>query len=168
MMSQRSLFIRDSEATVRRVNEAATATLDVERVSIWYCNSTRTRIWCADLYEHASGKHSSGTELFAKDFAPYFKALGSERTIAAHDAHTDPRTSCFSEPYLRPQGIGALLDVPIWFDKRMVGVICHEHIGGSRTWTKDEETFAYLMSSFVALSLELRGSVPVLPARRTG
>jgi hypothetical protein len=36
----------------------------------------------------------------------------------------------------------------------MVGVICHEHRGVKRTWNSDEETFAYLMSNFVALSLE--------------
>lgn len=27
----------------------------------------------------------------------------------------------------------------------MVGVVCHEHVGPKRLWTKDEETFAYLI-----------------------
>jgi GAF domain-containing protein len=50
-----------------------------------------------------------------------------------------------------------MLDVPIWVGQRMVGVICHEHVGPSRTWNSDEETFSYLMSNFVALALERGG-----------
>jgi GAF domain-containing protein len=33
-------------------------------------------------------------------------------------------------------------------------VVCHEHVGPARYWTRDEETFAYLMSNFVALAIE--------------
>jgi hypothetical protein len=158
LMAQRSLFIGDADATIRRVNEAASMTLGVERVSVWFCDAAYTKISCADLYDHGTGKHSAGVELFAKDFAPYFQALKTERTIAAHDANTDPRTACFSEPYLKPLGINSMLDVPIWVSKKMVGVVCHEHVGPKRVWDSDEETFAYLMSNFVALALERKKS----------
>jgi hypothetical protein len=154
LMAQRSLIEGDVDKTIRRVNQAASTTLAVQRVSVWFSDASATKISCADLYDHATGQHSSGVELFAKDFPPYFRALKTERTIAAHDAHTDSRTSCFSEPYLKPLGINSMLDVPIWVNKLMVGVICHEHRGPKRTWNRDEETFAYLMSSFIALVLE--------------
>ena len=154
LMSQRALFLGDVNETVKRIDEAASTALGVERVSVWWLATDRSKITCADLFERNGAKHSAGVELFAGDFAPYFDALGTERTIAAHDAHTDPRTSCFSQSYLTPLGINSMLDVPIWANKRMVGVICHEHVGPKRRWNSDEETFAYLMASFVALSLE--------------
>jgi hypothetical protein len=157
LMTQRSLFLGDVNTTIRRIDEAAATAIDVERVSIWFLDAARSKISCADLFERRGGKHSSGVELFAKDFSPYFRALESERTIAAHDAHHDPRTSCFSTSYLGPLGINSMLDVPIWVGQRMVGVICHEHVGPMRTWNSDEETFAYLMSNFVALALERGG-----------
>jgi GAF domain-containing protein len=90
----------------------------------------------------------------AEQFPPYFAALLDERTIAAHDANSDPRTACFSEPYLRPLGIASMLDVPIWVGGEMVGVVCCEHVGEPRTWTADEENFAYLLASFVSLARE--------------
>lgn len=168
MMSQRSLFLGHVDMTIRRVNEAACSAIDVERVSVWYCDAQQTKIWCADLFQRAPATHSGGTELLAKDFAPYFRALRTERTIAAHEAQTDPRTACFTDIYLKPLGIGAMLDVPIWVGKSMVGVVCHEHIGPKRIWTKDEETFAYLMSHFVALALERSGTQGApRPPRRT-
>lgn len=166
MMSQRSLFLGDADATMRRVNEASCLTLDVARVSVWYCDVDQTRIWCADLFERDKNRHTNGAELFARDFAPYFRALRSERTIAAHDAHQDPRTCCFSKIYLEPLGINSMLDVPIWLGRRMVGVVCHEHVGPKRLWTKDEETFAYLMSNFVTLALERGGAEGPTRAQR--
>jgi GAF domain-containing protein len=159
LMAQRSLFLGDAQNTIRRVTQAASTTLAVQRVSVWFIDKGATRINCADLYDHATGQHTAGVELFARDFPPYFKALQVERTIAAHDAHTDPRTSCFSEPYLKPLGINSMLDVPIWVNKAMVGVICHEHRGPKRVWNSDEETFAYLMSNFIALALERNAKV---------
>lgn len=158
LVSQRALFLGDVQATVRRIDEAAAETLDVARVSIWFLDAGRSKITCADLYERAERRHTSGTELFARDFAPYFQALASERTIAAHDAQRDARTSCFAESYLKPLGIGAMLDVPIWHGGHMVGVVCHEHLGGARTWTPDEESFAYIVANLVALALEQKAS----------
>lgn len=156
LMSQRAVVLGDVDQTCRRVDEAAASTLHVARVSVWLLDDTGSKITCADLFERASGRHSRGVELLRHDYPRYFDALRSERTIAAHDAHTDRRTSCFSTSYLGPLGIGAMLDVPIWVGSRMVGVICHEHVGGRRDWNSDEETFAYLMSNFVALAMEQR------------
>jgi GAF domain-containing protein len=92
--------------------------------------------------------------LNASDFPTYFKAIETERTLAANNAHTDPRTSVFSEPYLRPLGINSLLDVPIWVNGEMIGVVCHEHVGDFRKWTTDEETFAYIMGNIVGMTIE--------------
>ncbi len=154
LISQRDLVIDDLTSTLRRITEAASSVLEVQRASVWFLNHPGDRIECGDLYEASSGAHSSGVELLERDFAPYFVALRRERTIAANDAHKDPRTSCFSESYLAPLGIKSMLDVPIWVGGKMVGVICCEHVGSSRTWNADEETFAYLLSNFVALALE--------------
>jgi hypothetical protein len=156
LIAQRSLFIGDLAATVRRVTEASASVLSIERVSVWFLDQERTRITCADLFERSAARHSTGTVLNAADFGVYFEALAKERTIAAQDANTDPRTSCFSEVYLKPLGIGAMLDVPIWANGTMVGVICHEHIGATRRWSTDDETFAYILASLVALTLEQR------------
>jgi hypothetical protein len=160
LITQPALILGDVDEVVRQVDEAAAQVLDVARVSVWLLDTARTRITSRDLYERDTRRHSAGVELMAEDYGAYFDALQHERTIAAHDAHHDPRTSCFSSTYLTPLGIGAMLDVPIWAGTRMVGVICHEHVGPARTWSVDEERFARLMAHCVALSLE-RAQEPI-------
>ncbi len=152
LVAHESVFLGDVGETMRRVTEAASSTLGVARASVWLYDPEKTKIVCADLFEREGEKHSSGIELMAEQFPGYFAALRTERTIAANDAHTDERTSEFSAPYLAPLGINSMLDVPIWVNGDMVGVVCHEHVGPAREWTADEENFAYLMANFVALS----------------
>lgn len=154
LMTQRSLVLGDVLETAKRIDELATETLGIARVSVWTLAADNSAITCLDLYEREQKKHSAGTVLFAKDFAPYFNALATQRTIAAHNAQTDPVTSCFTAVYLKPLGITSMLDVPIWVGGKMVGVICHEHLGPVREWSADEEKFAYLMAGFISLAME--------------
>lgn len=160
LMSQRELFLLDLAKATARATEVAAVALEVARVSIWRLEAVDPRvsaIRCVDLFERATGLHSAGAVLRSDSFPTYFAALASQRTIAAHDAHEDPRTSCFSVPYLTPLGINSMLDVPIWTGGKMIGVVCHEHVGPARTWSHDDEDFAYLMSNFVALAIEWSG-----------
>lgn len=159
VMGQRSVFFARPAETLARLTEAAADGLGVARASVWFYDPARTLIRCADLFERDTGRHTSGVELKASAFPAYFAALESERTIAAHDAHTDPRTAEFSAPYLRPLRICSMLDVPIWVEGRMVGVLCQEHTGDvPRQWTVDDENFAYALAGFVALAEERRAA----------
>jgi signal transduction histidine kinase len=147
-------LVGNEEAALRQLSEEAARTLDVERVSLWLYDEGRTRIECTELYEKSRSRHTRGDRLAAADYPSYFAALDEERIIAAHDAHTDPRTREFSVSYLTPLGIASMLDAPIRVEGCMIGVLCHEHIGPARHWTPDEESFAASLADLVALTME--------------
>lgn len=143
------------DSAVRAITEVAARILGVGRVGLWVYDADRSAIRATDIYEAEQNRHSSGITLLARDHPTYFQALDRERTaIEAHDAQTDPRTREFSTSYLIPLGIGAMLDVPIRLKGEMVGVLCHEHMGGPRTWTADERTVAASLATMVTLALE--------------
>ncbi|HEV8322195.1 MAG TPA: ATP-binding protein [Myxococcota bacterium] len=144
----------DLTAALQEITEAASRTLEVERASVWIYLPERAGIRCLDLYESGKKSHAAGVELMAESFPGYFRALEEERTIPAEDAHTHPSTAEFSAPYLTPLGIGAMLDAPIRRRGRMVGVICHEHVGGRRPWSFEEQNFAGSLADFVSLAME--------------
>ncbi len=144
----------DLAAALREITEAASRILGVKRASVWLYTPGKAGIRCLDLFEAETGAHSDGTELGAETFPSYFKALEEERTIAAHDAHTDWRTREFSESYLSPLGINSMLDAPIRQAGRMVGVVCQEHVGPKREWTFEEQNFAGSLADFVSLAME--------------
>ena len=156
----------DLARALREITEAAAQALGVARASVWLYTDERAGIRCLDLYEVDKSAHSAGTELGSADFPGYFRALEEERTIPAHDAHTDPRTREFSAPYLAPLGIGAMLDAPIRKAGKMIGVVCHEHIGGKRTWSFEEQVFAGSVADFVTLAMEAQERARADNARR--
>ncbi len=149
------LVLGNLPAAVRKINETVVEALEVERVSVWLHNDDFTAIHCLDLYEKSKERHSDGVELAKDQYPAYFAALEESRTIVAHNAHTDPRTREFSDSYLTPLGITAMLDVPIRTGGRIAGVVCCEHVGPPRRWTLDEQNFAASMADSVALAMEV-------------
>lgn len=149
-----SLHSGNLAEALRDLAEAAAGTVDVERVGIWFFTPDRQSIRCAEQFERTPMIHSEGAELTAARYPIYFKALDSERTINAHDARLDPRTSAFTDSYLVPLGITSMLDAPIRRLGQMTGVVCFEHTGPQRTWTTEEENFASSVADLVAMAVD--------------
>lgn len=144
----------DLDWALSKITKAASDTLNVGRCSIWIFDKNRIKINCISLYEENRQTHSDGLELEAKDYPNYFDALNEGQGIAADDAHTDPRTKEFSESYLSPLGITSMIDSPIWLKGKMVGVVCHEHVGQPREWSLEEQSFAGSIANMVASAIE--------------
>ena len=62
--------------------------------------------------------------------------------IDAADAINDYRTAEFAATYLIPKGIGAMLDAMLHNAGKLCGVLCIEHVGSPRLWSKEEQNFA--------------------------
>jgi GAF domain-containing protein len=180
--------VRVSELAVAeafaRITEVAATTLEVERASIWISSERWTRVRCRDLYRLSLRAHMAGAELDATRYPTYFHALEAERALAVVDARLDPRTAELVHDYLAPLGVASMLEATIRVRGKLVGVVCHEHIGPLRNWLADETLFGASIADLVALVLEAeerrrsarreRGTLPDLrqhlvrsdPARR--
>lgn len=138
---------------LRGILSASARTLQVERLSLWLMNDDRQAIRCLGLHQRATDTYESGAVLRRQDAPAYFAALERDRVIAAEDANADPRTRGFEHAYLGPNQIGAMLDVPLRQEDRMVGVLCAEHVGSPRAWTVDEQNFAVSTANLIATAL---------------
>jgi diguanylate cyclase (GGDEF)-like protein/PAS domain S-box-containing protein len=154
LVRSRALGEGDVAAAVRQITETAADLLEVERASVWRLVDDGAAIECVDLFSRGPDHHEAGVKIRAVDAPRYFAALQRERSIAAHDAHTDPRTAEFRDGYLVPHGITAMLDAPVFVRGQMVGVVCHEHVGAPRQWEFFEELLAGTFADFVALVIE--------------
>ncbi|MBS0170502.1 MAG: PAS domain S-box protein [Nitrospira sp.] len=142
------------EPALHEITRVAAATLKVQRCSIWLLSKDHVLLQCKELYDSRTGTHASGMEISANDFPKYFHEVLSERVIDAADAQHDGRTSEFTQTYLTPLGISAMLDIPIRFKGQLVGVLCHEHVGALRPWMLEEQQFGHAVASLVSLALE--------------
>ncbi|MGI0483864.1 PAS domain S-box protein [Pantanalinema rosaneae CENA516] len=150
------LYNDDLTTAWQLITETAAQVLQVERVSIWFYDPSHTRIILQDQYELSPQCHSQGIELSAVDYPNYFQALASNEAIVVEQAVSDPRTQEFLLDWLQPHNIQSMMDIPIHFEGKTIGVICHEQVQTTRQWAIEEQNFASYLAHIVALILESR------------
>ncbi|MDP3607725.1 MAG: ATP-binding protein [Methylophilus sp.] len=130
-------------------------TLNVARVSVWLYSRDKQELVCEALFDLDSQSYTQGQVLSAKHLPHYFAALEQSRVVAANDVYAHSATQEFVADYFPACQIGAMLDATIWHDDEMIGVICHEHVGGTREWTLDEQNYAGSLADLARLTVEL-------------
>jgi PAS domain S-box-containing protein len=145
---------QDLDSRLRQITAVAAKILEVDRVGVWFFDEGRSAIRCNHLYHRSKDLHGVGPTFHAKQYPRYFEALRTNRVVAAPDARTDPRTSEFREGYLEPLGITSMMDVPIWVQGEVVGIVCHEHTGPARQWLPEEQGFAGSVADLISVAVE--------------
>jgi len=145
------------ESALESICARTAAVLNVARVSYWSLEQNPAALVCETLYQlERRGTDASfrGTRLESGSCPVYFQAMASKEPIVANRVDTTPATRELMDGYLRPLGITSMLDVPVWLNGRLVGVLCEEHVGEPREWTPEEIDFASAVANMVSLSLE--------------
>jgi PAS domain S-box-containing protein len=142
----------DFDVELRSILRAVADTLTVERVSMWRIDGDRRAIRCVSMFVRTAKHFESGPVLLREAAPDYFAALERDRVIASENVLADPRTRELTETYLVPNGIGAMLDIPLRKDAAMTGVLCCEHVGGPREWMIDEQNFAVSSANLIVIA----------------
>lgn len=147
----------DRPMALQSILGAAARTLELERVSYWRLSGDASAIDCEMLYVLSRGSIDAaftGARLTAARYPRYFAAILENRPVVAAEAQTNPATAEFTPDYLIPRNISSMLDVPVWLRGKVVGVLCHEHVGPAREWTAEDIDFASSAATMISLTLE--------------
>ena len=145
----------DLNKATEMLTESVAKTIDADRVSIWLYNDKRDRIQLQDLYIVSKNEHIKTGLLYKSDFKPYFDCLEKEFLLVAHDVATHKGTKCLMEKYCSGLGIKSMLDVTIWLNNEMIGVICIESLT-PRTWLPTEIDFTQILSSLYSFAYSVK------------
>lgn len=145
----------DWSAAIRRTVQFEAEILHVERVSFWSFHEEHTLLRCDQGYVAGSRLFETGATLYRADDPVYFDAVLEARILVITDVSTDPRAAGL-RAYCEARGIGAMLDVPVWAEGRLAGLICHEHVGSERRWTPSDKDFAMAAAQVVSSTLAAR------------
>ncbi|MDG2303618.1 MAG: GAF domain-containing protein [Candidatus Binatia bacterium] len=144
----------DRAAFIAELTVLVADTLDLERVGVWSFDEDGGRLTCERLWERSRGRATSSQEFTAAECPEYFAAVRSGRSLLIADTEAESVLR-FASKHLN--GVRALLDAPVRLHGELVGVVCHEHVGGPRIWTREEEQFVRSVCGLVALVIEVEG-----------
>ena len=132
----------DLQHATEAICHACSRVLEVERVSVWLLDDAGSSLACKTLYLASQDNFTTSQPRHAANYPAYFRTIESERVIAANDVAEDSRLAEFIEIYIKPLGIGAVLDAAIRYQGEFIGFLCLEHVGGPRHWSSDAQNFA--------------------------
>lgn len=144
----------DQQVAFNHLLKTDAETLNLTKVSIWFYNEDNTSINRQYLYQNGKASYAIGSNLNIADYPHYFAALNQSNVLSVVDAIHDPRTRELAENYLLPLGITSMMDVPIRYQGQIIGIVCHEHIGQARKWSREDENFATAIADMCAMTVE--------------
>ena len=122
--------------------------LNVRRAGVWIFEEDYKMLNSIILIDN---NHSiKNTSINTSDYPNYTDAVKNKRSIIANNALTNKDTKELAEPYLDKVGISSMLDTGIREGKKILGVLCMEHVGQQRKWTINEISFAGTLSDLLS------------------
>lgn len=149
-----------------RALEICSRALRVGRVGVWMLDSAIPGLRCVHLYDTGEPGAAPGETLDEHDLGAYAASLAAQNYIASRDVRADPQTADLAARYFAAHGIVSTLDVPLYRDGAVIGVLCHEHRGDVRDWTPPEAAFAQCVSEIVSHALTTEDLVGALESVR--
>jgi signal transduction histidine kinase len=155
----------DWGASIRHICQFEAQVLNVERVSYWSFYPEIGALICDAGYVASGRTYEQGATLLESELTEYFAAIREARVVKLEELVDDPRARNLSE-YCSSRGITSMLEIPVWMEGRLCGVLSHEQVGSPRRWTVAEEEFASGVGQVVAAALAARTQTPAEAAAR--
>ena len=126
--------------------------LNIDRISLW--NHFPDRIECAKVYVAKTEEFSKGELLFKQEYPHYFDAITQGITLIVNDISDNKYTNDFM---LSPDNdLKSLLDVPIFNNGELIGLICFEMTDSYKIWDAEDIVFTRSIADIISISIETR------------
>jgi class 3 adenylate cyclase/HAMP domain-containing protein len=154
LTKNKALNLGDFITAVQNITETASQTMDVERVSVWLFDNTKTRLHCLDLYIQSSNIHTEADYLSSDRFPSFFAALQENQNLQIEDVHDEEILKELRPDYLDPLSVVSLLTSSFDIGGELTGFLMFEQVGLERLWLLEEISFASSLSELLSLGME--------------
>lgn len=147
------IFKSDRLHSLEIISRKCAEVMDIERVGIWFFANDHESIH-EELTTIKDEKSTRGSILERSDFPVYFKRIKEEGVVLIRDTFEEPFSSKPLEDYVTSRGVHAILDVPIFSDGFIIGIVSIEKLWAPRNWDDLDISFATIFSDFIGRIIE--------------
>ncbi len=154
LTKDKSINQGDFIVAVQNITSTGSHALNVERVSIWLFDTTKTLLHCLDLYIKSTNTHTEADFLTSQQYPNFFAALQSKHSMSVEDIEEEEDLRELIVPYFKPNGTVSLLIETFEIDSELTGLIAFEHVEVERLWLTEEHSFASSLADLLSLGME--------------
>lgn len=136
-----------------RALRLAASVLGVRRAGFWFVETEFDRMRAALVFDAETDSFDSGEIIHLTTCPAYAAAIRSRRTLVVENAATDSNTLELRD-YLSRHGIASVVDSPVFQGGDLIGVLCLEHVGTPRAFSKEDSNFSASVADMLGLYLE--------------
>ena len=156
LAKSKSLRNGNIDSFLKELLSSTGAVLKCSRINAWMFNEDESSLKCLLMYNVVENTYKSGMTLCKQDFPIYFKLVKKNRIIVSNDAVAELINKELIEPYLIPNNIKSMIDVPLRSEGQVIGLICFEQVKNERIWKKEEQKFTQSVAQLLSLALEAK------------
>jgi two-component sensor histidine kinase len=152
----RLLFVEDTDSVLTDIGSRIANCMEVERVNVWLFNKKKKNLTCIANYNSITNTFDKGEVIDGETIPIYYNALISDDVVIVNDVYSNPVTVELRETYCSAHNVFSIMDVPIYIEGDIVGVICFEKVGQHKVWSDEEQFFSIAIGQLVSLVIETR------------
>lgn len=142
------------DQSIKIILQRATLDFEIEIASYWFYEGDK--IYSDNFYTLASNSFKSNLVLQKADYPIYFEAIEKESIIVIPDVNNNHVTSELVDNYFATFNIKSKLDIPIFLNGNLTGIICFETTKNYRDWDNEDLNFARTISDIISLAISVQ------------
>lgn len=132
------------------ISNIALEEMNINRLTVWTFDQNNT-IRC-QFKTDKNGQNFDGDNILELNLFPtYLKILLSEKIVIANDVYTNNCTFEIKE-YFKKHNIYSTLDIPIFVDGLLYGIVCFETTGYPHFWSQEDVRFGSDVSQIISIA----------------
>lgn len=132
------------------ISKIAMEEMGINRVTVWTFSEKQT-IKCRFKANKTSEDFDCGSTIDLNSYPTYLKFLLAEKIVIANDVFTN---SCTFEikDYFKANDIYSTLDIPVFVDGLLFGIVCFENTGEGHFWSPEDVRFGSDVSQIISIA----------------
>ncbi|WP_395076096.1 PAS domain S-box protein [Flavobacterium sp.] len=126
--------------------------LNINRVSYW--ENLPDLLNCVTEYDSEKNQYTSDNHCLKIERPIYFKAINSKKILISNDVFKNPDLQEFYEGYFAEKSIKSMLDISIFLNGEVAGLISVESVNKQVNWNDDDISFVRSIADIIAITLE--------------
>ncbi|WP_229335616.1 PAS domain S-box protein [Flavobacterium sp. ALJ2] len=141
----------DIDSVVELIIKEAAIASKTNRVSYW--KYTEDTITCSNFFSIDNHKLNKRTVLKKESYPIYFDSIKNKTIINAPDVFNQLEMSEFTKKAFLKNNIKSMLDIPIFTNGQLTGILCFEATQNKRIWDNEDISFGRTISDIISLAI---------------